>query len=300
MGFKLFSRTFTAIILLVLTLLGSCENINPTDNTNKNNGEYLELEHCNDFFSMLEFSLDVCEQIQGTGIPENWNGLSLGKVISMDAKDSVFYDGDEIRFDLNFGTVVDAKNAGISADNRWRYGAVEFRIDKYFKEIGAQAEVKLESPFCSSTEDDHLFTGELLLTRISSNAVKIEVKSLKIFDGAETEVELNGYLEYSCITSSNVTRVWGNDFQVTGNFAVKAFSDDNIIDTEAQYKIVTPLLRKLEAGCNNSPITGLIQCEFLDDALSAKVEFDPFENQACDNFIRISKKDGVFDYIIKP
>ena len=300
MGPNFLSRTITAVILLLITLISSCENINPVDNSKKDNGEYLELEQCNDLYSMLEFSLDVCEQIQGTGIPENWNGLSLGKVVSMDAKDSVFYDGDEIRFDLNFGTLVEAKNAGISADNRWRYGTIEFRIDKYFKEIGAQAEVKIESPFCSSTEDDHLFTGDLLLTRISSNAVKIEIKSLKIFNGAEAEVEFDGLLEYNCLTTSNVTKVWGNDFQITGNFAVKAFTDDNAIETSAQYNIVTPLLRKLEAGCNNSPISGSIQCGFLDDALSAKVEFDPFENQACDNFVRISKKDGVFDYVIKP
>lgn len=300
MGPNFFSRTITAVILLCITLLSSCENINPIDNTNKNNGEYLELEQCNDFYSLLEFSMDVCEQIQGTGIPENWKGLSLGKVVSMDAKDSVFYDGDEIRFDLNFGTLVDAKNAGASSDNRWRYGSLEFRIDKYFKEIGAQAEVKIESPFCSSTEDDHLFTGELLLTRISSNAIKIEIKGLKILDGSEAEVQFDGFLEYSCLTSSNVTQVWGNDFQVTGNMDVKTFTDDNAIETSAQYNIVTPLLRKLEAGCNNSPISGSIQCDFLDAALSAKVEFDPFENQACDNFVRISKKDGVFDYIIKP
>ncbi|MFN5889435.1 MAG: hypothetical protein ACK448_03485 [Bacteroidota bacterium] len=299
MGIKNIFNCLSIVLLLQLTLLSSCENINPPDNTKNNNAEYLELEQCNDFYSLIELALDVCEQIEGPGVPANWNGLSLGKVLSIESTDSVFYDGDEIRFELNFGSLSDSKITGVSADGRWRYGKVEFRIDKYFKEIGSQAEVKFNSPFCSSLQDDHLFTGELLLTRITSNTVKIEVKSMKLSDNNETKIEFDGQLNYQCVTSANVLKVWGNDFQVTGSIIVTAF-DDNISETVAQYTVVNPLLRKLEAGCNNSPISGLLNCKFTDEVLTATVEFDPFENQACDNFVRISTRDRVFDYIIEP
>lgn len=290
-------NSITALLLMQIVLLNSCENINPQDDGKGITANHLELDSDNDFYSLIETALDVCEQIEGTGIPTTWNGLSLGKVYSMDAKDSVFYDGDEVRFELNFGTITDANNAGGSIDQRFRYGRVEFRIDKYFKEIGAVAEVKFDSPFCSSKDDEDLFTGELILTRVSSNTVKVEIKSLKIWDESNQEIEIEGALNYKCLSAISAEKVWGNEFEITGNLMVLFLKQNPI--ALAKYEITKPLIRKLESGCNNSPVAGIIQCNFDNEALSAKVDYDPFENQACDDLVRVSTKDKVFDFIIE-
>lgn len=289
--------SIAAGFLLLLPLLNSCENINQQNNNKENLTEHLELNRMNDLWAAIETVIEVCELTDGNGMPSNWRELVLGKVKTVTPIDSVFYDGNEIRFELDFGTFQEAKAQGQLPDGRLRFGAISVRIDKYFKEIGSVAEIKFESPFGFSNDEDYTFQGEINLIRISQSKINVNLKSVSLSDDLEKELEFEGDLIYDCVTSAPNNKAWGNEYQLTGAFDMHQYEKSQLEITTI-VTVLSPLLRRLEAGCSNTPVSGKLDCKFNDETLTSNVDFDPFENQACDNLVRITQKDNIFDFTV--
>lgn len=297
MRIKQFIGSITAVLLMLLPLLNSCENIDTHNNDKQDFAEHLRLNRLNDVLSIVETAIEVCELTNGNGMPADWKDLKLGRIKSVLPKDSIFYDGNEIRFELDFGNIEEAAAGGVLPDGKVRFGVMKVQINKFFKEIGSVAQIKFETPFGLHDDDDFSFEGEIYLTRISQSKIKVGLNALSLEDDMKKELEFDGELVYDCITPAFLNRAWGNEYQLLGGFDMLQF-DNNLLQNTMNVTLLSPVLRKLESGCSNTPSAGIMDCKFENEILNSRIDFDPFDNQACDNFVRITQKDRVFDFIV--
>jgi hypothetical protein len=97
-----------------------------------------------------------------------------------------------------------------------------------------------------------------------------------IFSDGKTATN-KGTRNVTKISGQSTAGVWGDEYEVTGSG-----SGVNREGDAYTWRVTTPLLKRLQLGCARTFVKGVISVKNEDAGRSLDVDFDPYNNAACD------------------
>lgn len=211
-------------------------------------------------------------------------------------RDSSFTDGDGIDFSLDFGELGHSAPYGVLCkDNKYRAGRIDIEISANYKSSDAEVRVKFgeQNTFYSGDGNEmQSFNGELKIDKKGESLYHIETQSLTLRYSNEDVVI------FSC----------NNSLEKTEDYGIGILNDQ--LEIDGSFYITTPQGVRYEAlinqslkknyisGCVKNIVAGKIEMDLVNSASEISADFDPYEDQACDNVVEltINNKSFIYEY----
>lgn len=218
--------------------------------------------------------------------------------------DSV-YDADGIEYNLDFGPLGSSAPYGmVCGDGKYRAGKLNVVVNLRYLTVGSAVYVKASN----TALGDYYYSGD------GTNMVAIEgMLTVRRTADQELTVKMDDGIVYkeldkgtptagkSCTFSGTkvITRtkgaatpgLLGDEYEVSGSGGGK-----NVDGEDYKWTITSNLLKKIEVGCANTFVKGIIEIKNVSASSSLKVDFDPYSNGACDKVAKaiIGSKEIIF------
>lgn len=213
--------------------------------------------------------------------------------------DSSFTDGDGIEYTLDFGPLGSTAPKGLlCGDGKFRAGLLRISVSKRYLEIGTVVTVLASASQNGdkyySGDGTHMYgiEGELIITRTGAESLSAETKNGRLYypDGS-SNASFEGIRYIRRISGGGTPGIWGDVYEVTGNGKGK-----NIQGEDYTWNITEPLIKKMEPGCAKTFVIGVIEIKNLNNSSSLILDFDPYDNGACDRVAvaKLGKKEFYF------
>lgn len=194
--------------------------------------------------------------------------------------DTIWSDGDGVEVLVDFGPLGETEPKGLLCkDGKYRAGKIKATLSKPFKEVGSSFIASLsekDAYFSGDGSDMVQLSGTLGIYRIGENTINIDV-----VNGMATKEDraIKWTLANRTIrrTLDAGPGVWGDHFEITGDA-----QGVNRNGEEFTVTIDEPLLKKMETGCAQTFIKGRLTITVGMSAKIIVVDYDPFNDQACD------------------
>lgn len=234
-----------------------------------------------------EFSgaFDITDDInQSDGKIKKGSGTVLPSGAIFTWVDSVM-DSDGIKYTLDFGPLgATAPKGLLCGDGKYRAGKLNVSVSKSYLAIGCTASVSASATDAYYSGDGtnmFLVEGTLSITRSAAEQLDINITGGKVTDGDGKSATFQGSKSIVRTSGSGTPGIWGDVYEVTGNG-----SGVNREGESYTWKITTPLVKKMEVGCARTFVKGVIEIKNTTANTSLKVDFDPYNNEACDRVAR--------------
>lgn len=184
-------------------------------------------------------------------------------------------------YELDFGPLGTTTPKGkLCGDGRYRAGKVRITTSFPYSAIGAVAKVSTTSinPYYSGdgTSMTQVIT-DISIKRTAEYAFEINVNSSELIFSDGTTATHFGVRNVTKMSGQNTSGIWGDVYEVTGN------GGGINRDGEAyNWNVTTPLVKRLQLGCARTFVKGVITIENEAARNPLEVDFDPFNNAACD------------------
>lgn len=201
--------------------------------------------------------------------------------------DSLFNDGDGKDFSIDFGPLgSNAPYGMLCGDGRYRSGKIHFSLSGPYLNVGSILTITID-------ESDNFYSGNgVLMTKISGVKVIKRTQSnqytVAVSNGKATNK--NGSVTWN--SNRTVTRTYdagpgliGDIFEVSGNASGTNRNGENFTVT-----IDLPLKKKFQLGCANTFVKGKLTLKNIDTNDEIQVDYDPFNNEACDKTAKATYK----------
>lgn len=163
-------------------------------------------------------------------------------------------------------------------------GEMEISVKRNYLELGSEVLVKISNsnPLIIHNEknDSYSLRGNLKIQRTLTNTIEVDLKGLSIVADSDA-YQWEGSLIYNWVSGENIPGVINDIIHVSGNGALK---DENEI--QFSWDITTPLTWNIEPYCTRYFTSGVL---LVKDDDRYNINFDPFENGACNDIVKITK-----------
>jgi hypothetical protein len=205
--------------------------------------------------------------------------------VDIDILDSSYIDGDGIQLEIRFN------NNSSTLDRKLRTGVILVSTDFNYREVGSLTNVEIKDDFVITSVNGNKMkiNGSMNLNR-TINGLKISSNDLEVDDDKfEADLEINLF----CIWNRGETTpgLIGDIIRFTGDINFDIDHDDN-----AQLKIDVPLQKTIEYGCSDFFQSG--QFTFKSNEEQFLLDYDEFNNQACNNIVRVIRGGKEFEVAI--
>jgi hypothetical protein len=209
--------------------------------------------------------------------------------------DSLFTDGNGIEYSIDFGLLGSTAPKGIlCGDGKYRAGVLHVKLSDHYLTIGTSVTVWADGTDNYYSGDGvNMFKveGTLKVTRTGAEQLTVEVQNGKVTDPTNQVASFNGTKVIRRIAGGGTPGILGDQYEVTGN--------GGGVNREGEaynWAITVPLLKKMEAGCAKTFVKGIIEIQNLSAKNSLQVDFDPYNNEACDRIAKaiIGTKEIIF------
>lgn len=226
----------------------------------------------------------------GTGV------LPSGAVLNW--VDTSFTDGDGVEYTIDFGPLGTTAPKGLlCGDGKFRAGKLRVSVSKRYLEIGTvvsvMASASLNGDKYYSGDGTNMFgiEGELVITRTAAEQLTVEIKNGSLTYPLGDHATFEGIRYIKRISGGGVPGIWGDVYEVTGNG--KGVNRQGDAYT---WEITEPLVKKMELGCAKTFVSGVIEIRNVNVSTSLIVDFDPYDNAACDKVAKatLGKKEIIF------
>lgn len=192
--------------------------------------------------------------------------------------DSTFVNDDKIQYNIDLkGSSEVFPFSGV--------GKMQVFVFKNYLEIGSSVTVRIldSEPFIFSIDevDNVELRGELSIERNASNSLEVGLDNLTLSDEGDTH-KLAGTLTYDWLEGKTTPGLINDLLYFKGSGSLSEESE-----LEYSWDITSPLVKNMEFACSEYFTKGIMILE--DDEDLYTVDFDPFDNGACNNIIKISK-----------
>jgi hypothetical protein len=135
-------------------------------------------------------------------------------------------------------------------------------------------------------------SGTIKLVRLSETALKIDVINAK----AVNDKGSVAWQSTRTITKlvDNGPGILGDQFQITGSASGINRNNENFTVT-----IDVPLLKKVELGCARTFVKGKITLTNVSSGKTIMIDYDPFNNQACDLTAKATINNKEYFYTVR-
>jgi hypothetical protein len=197
--------------------------------------------------------------------------------------DTSFSDGDGVSVELDFGPLGNTPQGVLCKDGKYRAGKFSLSLSKPYSENGAELVVHFSagSPFYSGNGEVMTeLRGDIVLDRKKQDEIECTTDNLKVIHNSElfdVEVLLSIFKE--------------SDYGIGLKNDILLFDGEvNLADNQSTTTLSTnaPLKKVYTLDCAKNVIAGDLSAEFSGTESEVSVEFDPFEDEACDNIVAIT------------
>lgn len=230
-----------------------------------------------------EFSalFDLLDDVSATDPKLGKTGTILPSGATLTYLDTSWIDGDGKEFLIDFGSLGTVNPKGmLCKDGKYRAGKVRITLSNPFVEVGSILDVQL-------SENDQYYSGDgEKMTQLSGNFTIIrtgqETLRMEVVNGvAKTSDDRE--IQWTLVNRT-IQRlkdagpgVWGDHFKIEGEASGIGRNGD-----EFTASITEPLIKKMEAGCASAFVKGRLTISINNGAKIIKVNYDPFNDEACD------------------
>lgn len=284
---------FKSILLVVMLFfvfwgLQSCENIYEIPQE--------DIEDAADFsqsMGLLLATLEPIEHINSTYSFSDFNRKnfdSLEKILGckLILIDSSTQDGNGMEYELVYS------GESSKMDRKIRTGKILVQINYSHREIGSVTKITIDDAEPMKISNAYQFigavSGEFEFQRNVGDKVDLVIKKMEFnIDDLAEELEdrLEGTLTYSWISGEASQGLIYDQLKFTGQGSVE------LDDVEYNFNISLPLEKSYELGCSDYILKGIIELKHEKDQF--KIDFDPFNNNACNDIITIYKNGKEFE-----
>lgn len=282
-----------AITATFLTLglfqFSACNKIEEVKDTSLSAEDYSNSE--TSFASSFDISDDI-SSTDGKFKKTSSTILPSGAVLTI--TDSIM-DSDGVKYNVNFGPKGSTSPFGmLCLDGKYRAGRIFIHQSKRYSEIGCVVTVSLlggDSTFYTGDGTNMTaVTGTQTITRTSVNTVTVKTENGKAVNDKGNS-EFSNFVTIVRTLDAAGPGILGDEFTVTG--------DGKGINTKGQPYTVTitsALIKRISLGCANTFIKGKLTIKNDGSKYDIKVDFDPFNNMACDRTAKaiIGSKEFIF------
>ncbi len=293
MSFSQILMKFKSILLVVMLFfvfwgLQSCENIYEIPQE--------DIEDAADFsqsMGLLLATLEPIEHINSTYSFSDFNRKnfdSLEKILGckLILIDSSTQDGNGMEYELVYS------GESSKMDRKIRTGKILVQINYSHREIGSVTKITIDDAEPMKISNAYQFigavSGEFEFQRNVGDKVDLVIKKMEFnIDDLAEELEdrLEGTLTYSWISGEASQGLIYDQLKFTGQGSVE------LDDVEYNFNINLPLEKSYELGCSDYILKGIIELKHEKDQF--KIDFDPFNNNACNDIITIYKNGKEFE-----
>lgn len=276
------------MLFFVFWGLQSCENIYEIPQE--------DIEDAADFsqsMGLLLATLEPIEHINSTYSFSDFNRKnfdSLEKILGckLILIDSSTQDGNGMEYELVYS------GESSKMDRKIRTGKILVQINYSHREIGSVTKITIDDAEPMKISNAYQFigavSGEFEFQRNVGDKVDLVIKKMEFnIDDLAEELEdrLEGTLTYSWISGEASQGLIYDQLKFTGQGSVE------LDDVEYNFNISLPLEKSYELGCSDYILKGIIELKHEKDQF--KIDFDPFNNNACNDIITIYKNGKEFE-----
>jgi len=230
------------------------------------------------FFATFDAAYDVIatdkkfRKLETTIIPSN---------TAIKFLDSSFADGNGVSVVVDFGGLGSEEPKGtLCQDGRYRAGKMRIHVNQSIQsaEFRAVVTITAEDSFYSGNGTDMVqLIGKTTITLTGIAGIRVRVTDALVIDG---DKEYSWESDRTIVqTKDNGDGIWGDEYIVTGKS-----SGINREGDAFTVKIDEPLIKRMETGCANTFISGIVTVSATEGSQVVSINYDPFDNQACDHY----------------
>jgi hypothetical protein len=221
--------------------------------------------------------------------------LPNGAVVNF--TDSSYTDGDGLECTIDFGPLKATAPYGVLCnDGRYRAGVLHITSTERYGVIGCIFTVSATSTdnYYGGSDGTNMtkLTGTIILTRTTQNSINLKVNNA-------TATNTKGTVSWQSDRTITKTKdpnqgLLGDEFDVTGSASGINRQGDNFTITidEALHKII-------EAGCAKTFVSGKITLTNTTSGQNIKVDYDPYNNKACDLVAKATINSKEYIYFVR-
>ena len=184
-------------------------------------------------------------------------------------------------YELDFGPLGSTVPKGkLCGDGRYRAGKVLITVTYPYKSIGAVATITTGSTDSFYSGDGINMTqviSDIAVKRTAAYSFEISVNDSKLIFSDGKTTSHRGVRNVTKISGQTTSGIWGDEYELTGSGSGVNREGDAYV-----WSITTPLLKRLQLGCARTFVKGVISVKNIDAGRSLDVDFDPYNNAACD------------------
>lgn len=207
--------------------------------------------------------------------------------------DTSFNDGDGIELIFDFGALGAAPHGVLCKDEKYRAGEFVLKLNKPYTDSDARLKIEFgkENPFYSGNgQTMSNLDGSLTLLRSSFNEILLKCSDLVV-----QEEDIIQSIE------ANVSVMQEEDFGpglLNDELTFAGYVNVTEGSIVTRLKTTTPLYKNYQMGCAMHIIKGEMDVEMSSSKSEIHVDFDPFDDMACDNKVEltINGKSVLFEY----
>ncbi|NUM32198.1 MAG: hypothetical protein HUU47_07740 [Bacteroidetes bacterium] len=276
-------KVLSALIVCLSMFMYSCKKENLTSSNSIISAEDNATAE-SEFSSTFDLGDDVATN-EGRLKKGGSTILPNGAIITI--TDSLFSDGDGKEFSIDFGPLGSTPPLGmLCGDGRYRAGKVHFTLSESYLNIGAILTINInetDNYYGGNGTQMTQISGTKIITRTKENQLSIVVNNGK----AKNE---KGTVLWSSVRT--ITRTFdagpgflGDVFEMTGTAL-----GSNRKNEQFKITIDEALKKKIQVGCANTFVKGKLTLKNLDTDDQISVDYDPYNNEACDRTAKATYK----------
>lgn len=275
-------RKFVYILLGLSLFWGACDSQDFVEVKESTEPVEMFLRTVTEFYSTFDVLDDFISTEELLGKKDE---RLLPNSVQFVVTDSSFTDGDGISAYLDFGDLgAQAPYGVLCKDNKYRAGRIYFMLNLPYSYPLAQLNIIFDSDkaFHSGDGTDMMkFEGDFTIGKFGPHSIILKSSPLKLTDPTGHTVDLlcNNVVEKYV---DNSRGVMNDEIGVKGDFTLKDGSVTYVGEvSEALRKNYTP-------SCISNFISGVFTFESSNSHSEIEADFDPFDNQECDNLVSVT------------
>ncbi len=221
--------------------------------------------------------------------------LPSGAIVNF--TDSSYSDGDGIECTIDFGALKSTLPYGtLCNDGRYRAGVLHISSTKRYNEIGTVFTVSAADAdnFYGGSDGTKMtkLTGTITLTRTSASSINVKVSNA-------TATNSNGTVSWQ--SDRTITKtvdlgagLLGDEFDITGNASGVNRKGESFTITIDQ-----ALHKKIQTGCARTFVTGKITLTNTSSGKTIKIDYDPYNDAACDLTAKATINNKEYIYTVR-
>jgi hypothetical protein len=184
-------------------------------------------------------------------------------------------------YELDFGPLGSTAPKGkLCGDGRYRAGKVRISFTVPYKAVGSVATIKTTAAddyYCGDGNSMTKLITDISIKRTATYSFEIGVNGTQLIFPDGRTASYQGVRYFSKTSGQNIPGIWGDEYEVTGSGSGVNREGDSYT-----WSVTSPLLKRMQLGCARTFVRGIISVQNVDASRNLEIDFDPFNNAACD------------------